>query len=478
MPSASQQGRLGPSVLGPSPRSRQTLPSPHSLNRAWHALGTGAPAPLQVGATSHPREAGADAIASGLTGCEPPSRSRSEPSHEVDAGLIANATRGGGAALDAATRTHFEARLGFDLGQIRVHSDASAQASAQALGARAFAHGRDLVFAAGEHAPASSSGRRLLAHELGHALQLEPGVIAREPNGSGTLPPLPGSLADPAGLPMATTYTEWWLQGFATDSDALTAEHDKQVAEVVAELDAKGLGFQGWVSIRGQADSRGSDAHNLGLGKRRADKVRASLAAKVRDKGQVAQMNVSSAGESENTRPGDVAEYRQVIVTVYRRSPTFTSPLPSKPPAANQPKFELPKFPPLLPNSDTPRPGPWRKPSDLPPWFWTLPAVEKPASPELLKELGKWLADKLGAADIAKIASKIAAKLGMDEAKVRKDLQEALEKGGEAGLKAALSAMIEAVAGAPGSPPGNPYGPVMPPELAPPKIFKLPAIPF
>ena len=44
----------------------------------------------------------------------------------------------------------------------------ASQQAAAALGARAFAHGQDIHFAAGEFDPHSRHGQRLLAHELAH----------------------------------------------------------------------------------------------------------------------------------------------------------------------------------------------------------------------------------------------------------------------------------------------------------------------
>ena len=81
-----------------------------------------------------------------------------------------------GRALDAATRVDLEARFGSDFGDVRVHSDASAARSAARIGARAYAFGRDIVFGAGQYAPATSAGRRLLAHELAHVLQQRAGA--------------------------------------------------------------------------------------------------------------------------------------------------------------------------------------------------------------------------------------------------------------------------------------------------------------
>ena len=58
-----------------------------------------------------------------------------------------------------------------DFGHVRVHTNARAMASAQAVHARAYTVGRDIVFGAGQYAPHTSAGRRLLAHELAHTIQ-------------------------------------------------------------------------------------------------------------------------------------------------------------------------------------------------------------------------------------------------------------------------------------------------------------------
>jgi len=64
-----------------------------------------------------------------------------------------------------------EPRFGHDFSKVRVHTDAKAGESAQAIGAAAYTVGNDLVFGAGRYEPASSAGRALLAHELAHVVQ-------------------------------------------------------------------------------------------------------------------------------------------------------------------------------------------------------------------------------------------------------------------------------------------------------------------
>ena len=79
--------------------------------------------------------------------------------------------RSPGQSLDAATRAVMEPRFGQDFSHVRLHTDARAAESAQAVNARAFTVGRHMVFAPGTYAPSTPDGQRLLAHELTHTLQ-------------------------------------------------------------------------------------------------------------------------------------------------------------------------------------------------------------------------------------------------------------------------------------------------------------------
>lgn len=81
-----------------------------------------------------------------------------------------------GTALEMPTRALMESRFGQDFSRVRVHTDASANASAEALNANAFTTGRDIYFAAGKYAPATQEGQHLLAHELTHTVQQSEGA--------------------------------------------------------------------------------------------------------------------------------------------------------------------------------------------------------------------------------------------------------------------------------------------------------------
>ena len=79
--------------------------------------------------------------------------------------------RSPGQALDPAAREVMEQRFGHDFSGVRVHADSKAAQAARAVNALAYTVGRDVVFGAGQYAPHSGAGRRLLAHELAHTVQ-------------------------------------------------------------------------------------------------------------------------------------------------------------------------------------------------------------------------------------------------------------------------------------------------------------------
>ena len=82
-----------------------------------------------------------------------------------------NALRGGGRPLPEGTRAFFEPRFGHDFSDVRVHTGPAAAGTAMAMKARAYTVGRDVVFGAGEYAPETRTGQKLIAHELTHVIQ-------------------------------------------------------------------------------------------------------------------------------------------------------------------------------------------------------------------------------------------------------------------------------------------------------------------
>jgi hypothetical protein len=136
-----------------------------------------------------------------------------------------------GAPLQPALRQDMEQRFGRDFSQVRVHSGSAAEQSARDVDARAYTVGRDMVFGSSRFAPQTSEGRRLIAHELTHAIQQSrdgitvggheggrfdgPGLIQREPDDTKKTAPqttptqtAPTQTTPPQTAPTQTTPTK------------------------------------------------------------------------------------------------------------------------------------------------------------------------------------------------------------------------------------------------------------------------------
>lgn len=101
--------------------------------------------------------------------------------------IVYEVLRSPGQPLDDATRTDMEQQFGgADFSGVRVHTDARAAESAEAVNAKAYTVGQNIVFNSGLYSPTTGSGRELFAHELAH-VSLHPRVV---------LPPLEISSPD------------------------------------------------------------------------------------------------------------------------------------------------------------------------------------------------------------------------------------------------------------------------------------------
>jgi hypothetical protein len=90
---------------------------------------------------------------------------------EVAPPIVHEVLHSPGQPLDGKTRSFFEPRFGHDFSRVRVHTDARAGDSAEAVNALAYTVGQDIVFARQAYTPKTEAGRRLMAHELVHAAQ-------------------------------------------------------------------------------------------------------------------------------------------------------------------------------------------------------------------------------------------------------------------------------------------------------------------
>jgi Domain of unknown function (DUF4157) len=159
--------------------------------------------------------------------------------------------RGGGEPLDGRTRQSMERALGADLGQVRVHDDQAASASAQAIDARAYTVGEEIVFQSGSYRPDTLDGQRMLAHELTHVIQQRQGPVDATPTGDGIAVSHPsdrfeqaaeanadrivaGGKTGDAGLAMAGRLAGGVAQRQVADDEE--AEAEEQMAEAEEQM--------------------------------------------------------------------------------------------------------------------------------------------------------------------------------------------------------------------------------------------------
>lgn len=174
-------GRMGRFTLSAQP-ARESV---HPLLRLQRTVGNqavgrilrtaNAQLPLSFSQPGDIYEREADGIAEQVTG---KSSGRASPPKSFDQKSRAAAPPprvlhdlGEGQRLPDSVRAEFESRLGRDLSDVRVHTGVASDAAARAFHALAFTMGRDIVFRAGQYTPATWQGQKLLAHELGHAMQ-------------------------------------------------------------------------------------------------------------------------------------------------------------------------------------------------------------------------------------------------------------------------------------------------------------------
>ena len=196
-PRTAQPGRYG------APQSAASSGVPRSSSCA---CGGGCPRcapplirrqPLSISAPADAHEREADRVADHITRTAQPVQAREPPATQApdstaldtaaDTATAVDAASRGGTALSYSLRAHFEPRIGVGLDRVRVHADAEAASAARGVQARAYTLGNDIVFGAGEFAPSTSTGQRLLAHELVHVAQqagsgnAPPTVLSRQP---------------------------------------------------------------------------------------------------------------------------------------------------------------------------------------------------------------------------------------------------------------------------------------------------------
>jgi Domain of unknown function (DUF4157) len=245
--------------LSASPKPKTPLHAPPNLSAILR--GTGIHPKLRVGAVDDPAEAEADRIAdhvmrmpeagtytmplaAALAGVDPILRRKCAACEEEDhlhrkahspasatGGILTSTAEsaiknlGPGTPLPASERAFFEPRFGQDLGHVRVHDNAVADAAAKSINARAFVLGNDVAFGAGEFRPGTSEGRRLVAHELGHVFSRTDTEVRRATTrGAGGCAPISSVDEDVDGPRQAGLIAHNQLQGALLLSNGIRSE--------------------------------------------------------------------------------------------------------------------------------------------------------------------------------------------------------------------------------------------------------------
>jgi outer membrane protein OmpA-like peptidoglycan-associated protein len=355
--------------------------------------------------------------------------------------IVHEVLRASGEPLEPTTRALMESRFGHDFSRVRVHTDAKAVESAQAVHAQAYTVGRDIVFSRGQYAPERPEGRRLLAHELAHTIQQASAQATTHVPPAGGLtvgspadsleraadqaaehalaasptrraptphqaaphiqrqaqPDTPGLTLRPPPL-TARLIGSGTLDGFALNSATLTTTHKTRLTGLAISLKDLLRSYPGGsIQITGHTDATGEETFNATLGQQRADAVQQFLI----DAGVPAEaMTAISAGESQLRVPTKKPEPRNRRVEVrfepesrLRLVPSLELPTPTPPTAGPKSEYGGPPTPPPLPdisrlcaiNPDLCRPP--EKP-ELPPDFWKpLPPAPKGTEPKSLLDV-------------------------------------------------------------------------------------------
>lgn len=323
----------------------------------------------------------------------------------VDPSVVDSTLDSEGQPLDATARSQMEGLFNEDFSGVRIHTDAAAADSAQAVEARAYTSGEDVVFGANQYRPDTGEGKDLIAHELAHTVQHRDAghaashgggtSISRAPLGSkepiSLFPEIPAPVVSRMGnVLVATVY--FGQKFFLLDPRNFAAV--EQVGE-----DLKFV-LNPSIAVNGYTSSEGTKAYNQKLSENRRDTVIAVLKSKISGpstftgKGHGASaLDVPETGKKGKDLEGQQAQNRRVTIVA-----TLPATAPAKPGggATSTPGKELPadEFSPV--EQEGPKPFPF------PPKI--------PYRPETPRELGERMMRE--AAEAEKIRKERAAQKG------------------------------------------------------------------
>ena len=207
----------------------------------------------------------------------------------VASSVVDSALESEGQPLDASSRSQMEALFNEDFSGVRIHTDAEAAESAQAVDARAYTSGDDVVFGANQYHPNTSEGKQLLAHELAHTIQHRDAGHSSSPGAAGAsisrapltgakepaislFPEIPAPVVTRMGnVIVATVY-------FGQKFFLLDPRNFAAVEELGDELKFM---LNPTIAVNGYASSEGNKTYNQKLSENRRETVIAVLKSKI-----------------------------------------------------------------------------------------------------------------------------------------------------------------------------------------------------
>lgn len=291
----------------------------------------------------------------------------------VDSPLVDSTLNSEGQPLDATARSQMEALFNEDFGGVRIHTDAEAAESAQAVEARAYTSGEDVVFGANQYRPDTSEGKQLIAHELAHTVQHRDAghssshgggtSISRAPLGTkepiSLFPDIPSPMVSRMGnMLVATVY-------FGQRFFLLDPRNFAAVEQIGEELK---FVLNPSIAVNGYTSSEGDKGYNQKLSENRRDTVITVLKSKITGsatftgKGHGAtNLDVPETGKKGKELEGQQAQNRRVTIVA-----SLPAAAPAKPGggATSTPGKELPEdeWSPIEPEEAKPFPFPPRIP--------------------------------------------------------------------------------------------------------------------
>lgn len=205
-----------------------------------------------------------------------------------------------GRHLSESERSFFEPRMGYDFSNVRLHNDASANASAKSINALAYTRGNNIVFGPGQYKPEKDEGKKLLAHELTHVVQQVNSQKNIQRNcGREVTANLSGCNQNSMPVPERPRYL------FNVSCDDFREGNE---LDLMRDVESIQPGEQ--IEIHGLASEEGDLNFNLMLSCARALKARNTIESVLASRGVTANISVYSHGPQQ----GDAAINRSVAL--------------------------------------------------------------------------------------------------------------------------------------------------------------------